>query len=214
MSDSFFYTVYRITCQLNNKIYIGKHKTNDLNDNYMGSGNLIRRAIKKYGAENFTKEILYVFNSEVEMNAKEAELVEVGLHTYNLCPGGQGGFGYINERKLGYQLTSDSRMRGSILGNESRRESLKDPLYKAKISSSLSTALKKVWKEKTHPWVGRKHKDTTRKKMRDSHAGKHTGERNSQYGSMWITDGSEEKKIPKTSNIDEGWRRGRKQNAW
>jgi hypothetical protein len=176
----------------------------------MGSGKLITRAIKKYGIKNFTKEILHTFKTEAEMNAKEAELVEIGSHTYNLCPGGQGGFGYINERKLGYKLTPESRMRGSILGNESRRKSLKDPSYRTKISVSLSVAIKKVWKERTHPWIGRKHKGSTRKKMRASHVGKHVGILNSQYGTRWVTNGLDEKKISKSIAIEEGWRQGRK----
>ena len=66
----------------------------------MGSGKLITRAIKKYGIENFEKKILFIFETENEMNAKEAELVTEEFvkedSNYNLCPGGKGGFGYLN----------------------------------------------------------------------------------------------------------------------
>ena len=80
--------------------YIGKHQTKDLTDGYMGSGKQLKRAQVKHGIENFKKEILFQFDNEDEMNAKEAELVTeefcLRKDVYNLCPGGRGGFGYIN----------------------------------------------------------------------------------------------------------------------
>ena len=95
-----FYIIYKITNNLNIKYYIGKHQTKDLNDGYMGSGKLLKRAITKYGLKNFSKEILYVFQTEREMNDKEKELVTLDEMCYNLCEGGKGGFGYINNNSL------------------------------------------------------------------------------------------------------------------
>lgn len=98
-----FYTIYKTTNKVNGKFYIGKHQTKDLNDSYMGSGKYLKRAIAKHGVENFSKEILHIFDNEEEMNAKEAELVSedfcIREDTYNLCRGGRGGFGYINSHK-------------------------------------------------------------------------------------------------------------------
>jgi len=48
--------IYKTTNKINGKIYIGKDTTS--NPQYLGSGKLIKRAILKYGVENFTKEIL------------------------------------------------------------------------------------------------------------------------------------------------------------
>jgi len=42
--------VYKITNNINDKIYIGKHSSKDINrDSYLGSGIAISKAIKKYG---------------------------------------------------------------------------------------------------------------------------------------------------------------------
>lgn len=92
-----YFTIYRITNNLNKKQYIGKHQTKNLNDGYMGSGKLLKLAIEKHGIQNFTKEILHIFETEEEMNAKEKELVIINETSYNLCEGGRGGFSYINK---------------------------------------------------------------------------------------------------------------------
>ena len=66
-----FYILYRVTNNLNGKIYVGVHKTNDLDDGYMGSGKVINRAIEKYGIENFSKVILEQFEDPAAMYARE-----------------------------------------------------------------------------------------------------------------------------------------------
>jgi hypothetical protein len=109
------YTIYRITNIIDGKFYIGKHQTEDLNDEYFGSGKLIKRAIRKYGIENFKKEILFIFETEQEMNDKEKELVVIGESSYNLCEGGHGGFSYINKsgkKPWAHRFTPEETQRG------------------------------------------------------------------------------------------------------
>lgn len=96
-----FYTIYKTTNIINGKFYIGKHKTKNLKDGYMGSGKLLRHAMRKYGIENFHKEILHVCESEKQMNALEKILVVPDKEiNYNLCDGGKGGWSYLNKQFL------------------------------------------------------------------------------------------------------------------
>ena len=87
-----YYTVYKITNLVNNKEYIGYHQTNNLEDGYMGSGKLIKKAIEKYGIENFKKEYIDIFDNRESAEALESLLVnkEYTLRedTYNLSLGG------------------------------------------------------------------------------------------------------------------------------
>jgi len=69
------YLVYQITNKIDGKFYVGIHVTDSINDGYMGSGLHIKRAITKYGKENFKKEILFDFNTKEEMLSKELEIV-------------------------------------------------------------------------------------------------------------------------------------------
>lgn len=71
-----FYGLYKITNLLNGKMYIGKHKTTNLDDGYMGSGKIIKRAIAKYGVQNFRKEWLMFCEDEEELNYMERVFVD------------------------------------------------------------------------------------------------------------------------------------------
>lgn len=90
------YLIYQITNNVNGKIYIGKHETFNVDDDYFGSGKYLKRAIKKYGLENFTKTILIDLNNAEEMNLLETLVVNIEFlkrnDIYNLKPGGIGGF--------------------------------------------------------------------------------------------------------------------------
>ena len=67
-----YHYFYKITNNLNGHFYYGVHNTNDLNDGYMGSGTRLHYAYKKYGIENFTKEILKFFDTSKEAFEYEA----------------------------------------------------------------------------------------------------------------------------------------------
>lgn len=90
-----YYIIYKITDIINNMVYIGQHATNDLNDNYMGSGTILRAAQLKYGMHNFKKQILKVFDNEYDMDRYEQLIVNKAFinsnRTYNIVLGGKCG---------------------------------------------------------------------------------------------------------------------------
>lgn len=202
-----FYTIYKITNKINGKYYIGKHQTKDLDDGYMGSGKRIKRAILKYGIENFTKEILFKFDTEIEMNNKEKELVVLSEETYNLCPGGEGGFGFINANGLNFTIEKNKKI--TPFKNKQFYDLYKeDHLRGSKLGLSTIRLVRsegKIWKS----FIGKTHSEETLQKMRKS---KNVDSSNSQYATIWITNGFESKKIRKEQVIPEGWYKGRKMN--
>lgn len=70
------HSVYKTINLINQKYYIGKHSSEDPNDDYLGSGIELQRAIKKHGLKNFKKEILFLYESEYDAYNKEREILE------------------------------------------------------------------------------------------------------------------------------------------
>lgn len=108
-SYMYHYIVYKTTNLINNKIYIGVHRTRiDKYDGYIGCGIYSENskpnnfkgfcgAVKKYGYQNFKRETLFTYpdTEEGKINAykKEAELVNRDFlkrnDVYNICLGGK-----------------------------------------------------------------------------------------------------------------------------
>ena len=104
------YTVYKIINNINQKTYIGVHKTDDPNDSYMGSGRAITEAVKKHGKDNFEKHIIFTTENEKEAYALERELTVNfdSRDNYNMRLGGVGGFTVENAKK-GYVAANFSK---------------------------------------------------------------------------------------------------------
>ena len=192
------YYIYRITNNVNGKTYIGQHKYKKLNDKYMGSGKLIKQAQKKYGIENFTKEILY---SRI-VNKDTADVIEIwaiskeraiGKAEYNISAGGGGPTNITpwNKGKV-------SPNKGIPRSEETKRKisnALKGKHKSIEHRRKLSESLKGNTICK-----GRILSEETKQKISNSHKGKPLG--------IWINNKIQEKYF-KGKVIPEGWTKGR-----
>ena len=92
-----YYFIYKTTNTVNGKFYIGKHETMKIEDGYLGSGNLLIAAIKKYGKDVFKREILEFLSDRTSLNAREREVISKNFleenrkMCYNIATGGWGG---------------------------------------------------------------------------------------------------------------------------
>ncbi len=211
-----YYLVYKITNLLNGKVYIGTHKTSNVNDDYMGSGKYLKNSQLKYGIENFHKEILFVFDDAKTMYAKEAEIVNEKFLTeknnYNLKLGGSGGFDFIN--KKGKNLYGNNGKTPNV-----RHNFEKGLLTKQKIKNEDPEKWKSIYqkvaeslKGKPSGFLGKVHSDETKSKIGKKNSIKQQAEKNSQFGTKWIYSPIEQinKKIKKEDPIPDGWVKGRK----
>ncbi len=134
-----YHFVYATTNLIDGKTYIGDHSTNDLKDNYLGSGKYFLRVLKKYGKENFSREILEFFNSKQEAFDAQKKYINffnsLVPNGYNLDPtgghGANGGFMSEDSRK---KLSNSHK--GKIPWNKGKKL---DPLtkeHREKISKS------------------------------------------------------------------------------
>ena len=205
------YLVYKTTCLVNGKIYIGQHQTDDINDGYLGSGKYLKRDIRNLGRENFKREILFDFDNFEDMDNKEKELVTEEFvarkDTYNVRIGGQNP-----------DLSDLCRLGGLTFANRCRtNETYRNNLCKKK-SQFMKEFYKKHPDRKRHiyfcDWNGRKHNEETKKKMSEK-AKLRIGDKNGSFGTVWIYNEclGQNKKVKKEqveTFLNQGWKLGRK----
>lgn len=146
-----YYFIYKTTNLINGKYYIGQHRTKNINDGYLGSGTLFRYALKKYGKENFSRQILAYADSIKQLNDLQAFYVNKQVmedqNSYNLMTGG-------------YQ-------------NIQFKEETKQKLRKIMIGRTLTEEWKrKIGLGNKGKCLGKKHSIETKNKISISHKGK------------------------------------------
>lgn len=203
-----FHFIYKTTNLLSGKYYIGMHSTDNLDDGYLGSGKRLRYSINKHGAENHVREILEFVDSREELKKREKEIVNLNElakeDCMNLIIGGQGGiFSEEHHKKM---KEGASRWMSTKWENEE---------FKIMIAKASGNRMKQYHKEgkiKYDTFSGKSHSEES-KKLISEKAKLRTGEKNSQYGTCWITKDGINKKIKKEeadSFIIQGWSKGRK----
>jgi hypothetical protein len=143
------------------------------------------------------------------MFAKEREMVELGPHSYNLKGGGSGGFDFLNNGseehisrcRKGAMTTNSSLTKQEKQKNGHKGGSTRQQKYPALNSE--------IYKTSGCTFKGKTHSEETKRAISIANSFHQRGDKNSQFGTMWITNGQENRKIKKTGLIPEGWRKGR-----
>lgn len=177
--------IYKTTNLINGKIYIGQDTKND--PRYLGSGKIIKRAIKKYGYENFKKEIIEVCYNQNELDIREKYWIN-NLKTtdenigYNISFGGQTGWmrglKHSEETKKNYSLNRKGKLTGyknGMYGKKHSEESKKkmgvpqigekNGMYGKKHSEKTIKKISESLSGTKNSFYGKKHSEVTKKKM-------------------------------------------------
>ena len=208
-----YHYIYKTTCTVNKKYYIGMHSTDSLYDRYLGSGKRLWYSINYYGKDKHEKVILEFCDNREELKKREKEIVNEQLISEELCmnlqKGGGGGF-----------IDYDHMMKVSKSGNDVFLKKMEDRNYREYFSKKLSEANKKQYedgrreKKYFYEWKGKKHTEESKLKISESKKGKYCGEKNSVYGRKWMTKKNELPKMVKKEEIDNhilnGWVFGKK----
>lgn len=206
--------VYRITNLINGKTYIGQHTVREgrtvTSDTYWGSGKMLRAAFKKYGKENFKKDILFVGDyTQEEINKLEIDAISneraLGKAEYNIADGGNfgldGHFYWNNASDEQKKKHSEHNRVAGRKGQEAFRK-LSEDVKKAAYEKAERTRAERGHSHHTKGTTGMKFSEEQRKHISESHK----GEKNGSFGMHWYTNGIEN---VKAKSCPEGFHPGR-----
>ena len=211
-----YHFIYKTSNLLNGKFYVGMHSTDNLEDGYVGSGKRLGYSIRKYGFENHKFEILEFLPSREELKKREAEVVNEEMLKHPLCMnlkfGGEGGWDHLN----GNNRSSLHRTNAAKAGWEIRKN---DPNKIKKHSDFHAERMKRLAAAGNSPsignrsFLGKELSDEHKRKIGEKNSKIQSGSGNSQFGTCWICNDQEVKRIKAEELqlwLDAGWRKGRK----
>jgi len=184
--------VNHIVCKTINKInckyYIGVHSTSDINDDYLGCGHWrgrkiysnikspILAAFKKYGDDNFKKEILFIFENRDDALKKEKELIDIDdINCYNARSGGENNYIYTQKAKLKMSIKAKERSERLLLQTNILKEFNKNRIGKTYSKIYGEKRAKEISLKKSKSLSGRKCSAEHKLKMSLNRKGKDCG---------------------------------------
>ena len=202
--------LYKIENKLNEKFYIGVHSTDDINDGYMGSGDLIIKAIKKYGKNNFLKTVLkYCDNRELLMELEKKVVNKKFVarkDTYNV---NVGGVGLVSTWKKSNE-TIAYKLKNDPIWTETRSRNISSGIRNAMKKGKCSTATREFQRIRTEKSMT---KEAIEKRKTTYAKNKHQqGENHALYGKRAMHNDVDWKWVQKEEverYLNSGWKFGK-----
>ena len=172
--------IYLTTNLINNKKYIGMHKYNgcDIDPNYLGSGIHIKRAIEKYGKDNFKCEILTCCETRDELLDKEKYYTDlykapINEEYYNIADGGRGGHSTYYVQPVTQKQLDTLEYGRHLPASEKQKAQLRARRLNCVVSEETREKLRSAQ-------LGKKASEETREKYRQ----RWLGDKNPNYGGI------------------------------
>lgn len=187
-----FHYIYKTTCTVTGRYYIGMHSTDDLNDGYIGSGKRLWYSIQKHGKAAHVCTILEHFPDRVSLKRREREIIDERMlgdtQCMNLRLGGEGGFDHVNsdsEIQKAKNLKSQIAMK-TLAETDPEWASRRSEKHRINMKESYRSGDRVVPKGFSQAFRGKKHTEETLQKLRNKP--KLLGNKNGSFGSRWMTD--------------------------
>lgn len=182
-----YYIVYRTENLVTGAYYIGAHETSVLEDGYLGSGKILKRAIKKYGVENFKRVVLAHCSTRERMYVLERLIISRHLghpDCYNIARGGKGGWAHVNK----ILSDADRAYRGRKGARKHAQRLAEDLEYRDRWRENFQRRGTEAARGSCKQGMrGKKHSPETKERMSASAAGRWSGDANPAAGKKWIS---------------------------
>ncbi len=150
--DKTIWKIYKTTCLVNGKVYIGQSIRTGVNFKYYyGSGKIIKKAFDKHGKENFVRQIIMTCYNQDEANEYEALFIELYSSTVI-------GIGYNILKSSWNDLVRRSNEQSQVKGTKTRNQTKESKERQARLASIRLS--------------GRKRTEDTKQRMRESAKGR------------------------------------------